>query len=114
VAEDGKPTFRIARGASMWIGPVGSGIGDPGWRHVGHTSEDAFYTVDDDEPIDMEALRRGLAGGRTISTTFTMTRRQMRGLMRIVAPKIRNRRRNPLHAVRDRLRRHHRERSRER
>lgn len=107
--EDGKSIFRIVQGASMWIGPVGSAVDDPGWQHVGHTSEDAFYTLDDDEPIDMDALRRGLAGG-TISTTFTMTRRQMRNLMRITAPRTRNRRRNPLHAVRDRLRRHHRER----
>lgn len=95
---DDKSAFRIVQGASVWIGPIGTDIGDPGWRHVGHTSEDAFYTLDEDEPvIDMDALRRGLTGG-TIST--------------VVAPKTRNRRRNPLHAVRDRLRRHHRERSR--
>jgi hypothetical protein len=102
--------IHIMPGTAMWAAPVGTAVGDPGWRLLGHTVGDTTYTVEDEEPIDIEALRRGLTGGRVVTGTFTMTRRQMRELWRVVAPRIRNRRRNPLHAVRDRLRQHHRER----
>lgn len=97
-------------GTAMWAAPVGTALGDPGWRLLGHTVGDTTYTVEDEEPIDIEALRRGLTGGRVVTGTFTMTRRQMRILFGDVFRPRRPRRRNPLHAVRDRLRRHHRER----
>jgi hypothetical protein len=90
----------------MWAAPVGTAVGDPGWQLLGHTTGDAMcVVVEDGEPFDIEALRRGLAGGQVVTGTFTMTRRQMSNPWRVVAPRTRNRRRNPLHAVRDHLRR---------
>jgi hypothetical protein len=104
----------MVAGSAMWIAPVGTGLDEPGWQHVGHTTGDVFYTVEDEPVIDMDALRRGLAGGQTISTTFTLARRQANRLHALYRGRTwrhhRNRRRNPLHAVRDQLRRHHRER----
>jgi hypothetical protein len=89
--------------------PVGTDPDTGIWTHIGWADEGVVtYTIEEPE-FDIEALRRGIAGG-TISTTFKLTRRQLRNLLRVMDPPRRPRRRNPLHAVRDRLRRHHRER----
>lgn len=104
--------YRIAQGASMWVAPVGSTVTDPRWRHVGYADEGAVtYVIDDDEPVDPAAFILP-PGPRTMSLEVKLTRRQMVRLWAMLAPKTRNRRRNPLHAVRDRLRRHRRERAR--
>jgi hypothetical protein len=96
--------IHIAAGGTMRVAPVGT---DGPWIEAGYTSEGITInaTFEGEPEFDIEALRCALQP-RSMSWEVKTTRRQMRNLMRVMTPKTRNRRRNPLHAVRDQLRRH--------
>jgi hypothetical protein len=89
--------------------PVGTDPDTGAWTHIGWADEGTVtYTIDD----DAVALRVGvLLQPRSMSWEVKLTRRQLRNLLRVMNPPRRPRRRNPLHAVRDRLRRYNRARA---
>lgn len=79
------------------------------WVELGRAdgSPFVFAAMDDEYHTDREAVLRGIAG-QTMTMEFKITRRNRRSLEILwggIYRKRRNRRRNPLHAVRDRLRR---------
>ncbi len=108
------------RGRGLAVIPIRVGPGqvctrplDGGpWVELGYADGDSFIfaTMDDEYHPDRDALLRPSLTGRSVAMEVKLTRRQMRILLGGVFRPRRPRRRNPLHAVRDRLRRHHRER----
>lgn len=105
--------IHIAAGGTMRVAPVGTDADGP-WIEAGYTSEGITVNAafEGEPEFDIEALRR--FPGREISFTFTLDKRSRRALRFMFGRRVhaRNRCRNPLHAVRDHLRRHARERSR--
>lgn len=93
--------IHIAAGSLVRVAAVDA---DGPWIEAGYTSQGITVNATFEGELDVEALR--LAQPRSMSWKFKIARRQTRNLMRVMAPKTRNRRRNPLHAVRDQLRRH--------
>lgn len=80
------------------------------WVELGRAdgSPFVFAAMDDEYHVDRDALLRSALTGRTFTIEGRMSRGQFRHLYRIMTGGRRlprNRRRNPLHAVRDRLRR---------